>query len=153
MSYNGQTLTVVSPLHRSQEIAMRIACLGGGPAGLYFAISLKLRDPSADIVVIELNKFDDTFGWGVALSDKTLPNARPYELSIGGTLIARFLTPHQFSVTLADHSSTTSKRCKLGFAHGCNGPRRSIKANTNNWLLKRSESLTNQSNTPILQQY
>ena len=45
---------------------------GGGPAGLYFAISMKLRDPSHDIVVIERNKPDDTFGWGVVLSMKRL---------------------------------------------------------------------------------
>ncbi len=51
---------------------MQIACLGGGPAGLYFAISMKLRDPSHDIVVIERNRADDTFGWGVVLSDETL---------------------------------------------------------------------------------
>ena len=53
---------------------MRIACLGGGPAGLYFAISMKLRDPSHDVVVIERNRPDDTFGWGVVLSDETLHN-------------------------------------------------------------------------------
>ena len=53
---------------------MRIACLGGGPAGLYFAISSKLRDPDTDVVVIERNRFDDTFGWGVVLSDETLEN-------------------------------------------------------------------------------
>ncbi len=53
---------------------MRIACLGGGPAGLYFAISMKLRQPDADIVVIERNRADDTFGWGVVLSDETLDN-------------------------------------------------------------------------------
>ncbi len=53
---------------------MRIACLGGGPAGLYFAISAKLRDPAADIVVVERNRPHDTFGWGVVLSDETLDN-------------------------------------------------------------------------------
>lgn len=53
---------------------MRIACLGGGPAGLYFAISMKLRDPSCEVVVIERNRHDDTFGWGVVLSDETLEN-------------------------------------------------------------------------------
>ena len=53
---------------------MEIACLGGGPAGLYFAISMKLRDSSHDIVVIERNRPDDTFGWGVVLSDETLEN-------------------------------------------------------------------------------
>ena len=53
---------------------MKIACLGGGPAGLYFAISMKLRNLSHDITVIERNKPDDTFGWGVVLSDETLEN-------------------------------------------------------------------------------
>ena len=48
---------------------MRIACIGGGPAGLYFAISVKLRDPSHEVVIHERNRADDTFGWGVVLSD------------------------------------------------------------------------------------
>ncbi|MCC0030326.1 MAG: bifunctional salicylyl-CoA 5-hydroxylase/oxidoreductase [Brucellaceae bacterium] len=53
---------------------MRVVCLGGGPAGLYFAISMKLRDPSHEVTVIERNKADDTFGWGVVLSDDALEN-------------------------------------------------------------------------------
>ena len=53
---------------------MKIACLGGGPAGLYFAISMKLRNPAHDITVIERNRPDDTFGWGVVLSDEALDN-------------------------------------------------------------------------------
>ncbi len=53
---------------------MRVVCLGGGPAGLYFAICMKLRDPSHEVVVIERNRFDDTFGWGVVLSDDALSN-------------------------------------------------------------------------------
>ena len=53
---------------------MRAAVLGGGPAGLYFAISLKLRDPAHEIVVLERNRPGDTFGWGVVLSDETLAN-------------------------------------------------------------------------------
>jgi anthraniloyl-CoA monooxygenase len=53
---------------------MRVAVLGGGPAGLYFAISMKLRDPAHDITVYERNRPDDTFGWGVVLSDETLEN-------------------------------------------------------------------------------
>ncbi|MGF1508129.1 MAG: bifunctional salicylyl-CoA 5-hydroxylase/oxidoreductase [Myxococcota bacterium] len=51
---------------------MRVACLGGGPGGLYLAISLKLRDPKHEVVVVERNRPDDTFGWGVVLSDETL---------------------------------------------------------------------------------
>ena len=53
---------------------MRIAVLGGGPAGLYFAISMKLRSAEHEITVFERNRPDDTFGWGVVLSAETLDN-------------------------------------------------------------------------------
>jgi anthraniloyl-CoA monooxygenase len=53
---------------------MRIACVGGGPAGLYFAISMKLRDPAHEIDVFERNRDGDTFGWGVVFSDQTVEN-------------------------------------------------------------------------------
>ncbi len=53
---------------------MRIVCAGGGPAGLYFAIQMKQRDPSHRITVFERNRADDTFGWGVVFSDETLRN-------------------------------------------------------------------------------
>ena len=51
---------------------MKVLCLGGGPAGLYFAISMKLRDPSHEVTVLERNRANDTFGWGVVLSDDAL---------------------------------------------------------------------------------
>src|SRR5690606_31788482 len=53
---------------------MRIVCIGGGPAGLYFAILMKRRDPSHRIAVIERNHPYDTFGWGVVFSDATMEN-------------------------------------------------------------------------------
>ena len=53
---------------------MKIVCLGGGPSGLYLAISMKLRDASHDITVYERNRPDDTFGWGVVFSDQTVEN-------------------------------------------------------------------------------
>ena len=53
---------------------MRIVCAGGGPAGLYFAIQMKQRDPSHRITVFERNRADGTFGWGVVFSDETLRN-------------------------------------------------------------------------------
>ena len=51
---------------------MNVLCLGGGPAGLYFAISMKLRDPTHQVTVLERNRASDTFGWGVVLSDDAL---------------------------------------------------------------------------------
>ncbi len=51
---------------------MRIAVLGGGPGGLYFAALAKALDPTAEIRVWERNAADDTFGFGVVFSDETL---------------------------------------------------------------------------------
>ena len=55
---------------------MNILCIGGGPAGLYFGLLMKLQNPAHRIVVVERNKPFDTFGWGVVLSDQTLDNLR-----------------------------------------------------------------------------
>src|SRR5271155_814107 len=64
----------MAKLRRSRLKPMKIACLGGGPAGLYFAISMKLRDAAHDVTVFERNLPDDTFGWGVVFSDETFDN-------------------------------------------------------------------------------
>jgi len=51
---------------------MRIVCIGGGPAGLYFALLMKRRHPRHDITVVERNRAYDTFGWGVVFSDQVV---------------------------------------------------------------------------------
>ncbi|BET95541.1 bifunctional salicylyl-CoA 5-hydroxylase/oxidoreductase [Xenorhabdus taiwanensis] len=51
-----------------------IVCIGGGPAGLYFGLLMKLQNPDNHVVVIERNRPYDTFGWGVVFSDATLEN-------------------------------------------------------------------------------
>ena len=53
---------------------MKIEIVGGGPAGLYFAILMKRLDPAHQVTVHERNRADDTFGWGVVFSDETLSN-------------------------------------------------------------------------------
>src|SRR5438067_10102278 len=55
---------------------MRINIIGGGPAGMYFAILMKQADAAHDITIFERNGPDDTFGWGVVFSGKTLSNLR-----------------------------------------------------------------------------
>jgi anthraniloyl-CoA monooxygenase len=69
---------------------MRIACLGGGPAGLYFAISMKLRDPAHEIDLYERNRADDTFGWGVVFSDQTVDNLMANDPVSGAAIRSEF---------------------------------------------------------------
>jgi len=58
---------------------MKIVCIGGGPAGLYFALLMKQWHPEHSVTVVERNKPYDTFGWGVVFSDATLKNMREWD--------------------------------------------------------------------------
>ena len=58
---------------------MRIVCIGGGPAGLYFALLMKKQNPAHHIRVVERNRPYDTFGWGVVFSDQTMQNMRIWD--------------------------------------------------------------------------
>jgi anthraniloyl-CoA monooxygenase len=69
---------------------MKVVCIGGGPAGLYFAILMKKRDPSHDIVVYERNRPYDTFGWGVVFSEQTLQNLEGADEPSKNEIISQF---------------------------------------------------------------
>jgi anthraniloyl-CoA monooxygenase len=58
---------------------MKIVCIGGGPAGLYFALLMKQQNPAHDITVVERNRPYDTFGWGVVFSDQTMEHMRQWD--------------------------------------------------------------------------
>lgn len=58
---------------------MRIVCIGGGPAGLYFALLMKKRHPAHHVTVVERNRPFDTFGWGVVFSDATMQSMRQWD--------------------------------------------------------------------------
>ena len=70
---------------------MRIVCIGGGPAGLFFAIAMKSARPDAEIVVFERNRADDTFGWGVVFSDQTLGNIAAADPATYARIAASFV--------------------------------------------------------------
>ena len=95
---------------------MKIVCLGGGPAGLYFAISMKLRDSDHDIVVIERNRPDDTFGWGVVLSDETLDNLTHNDPDSAEKISREFAYWDDIAVYLENHKTVSSGHgfCGIG---------------------------------------
>src|SRR5205823_8836428 len=59
--------------------SMTVNIIGGGPAGLYFAILAKKEFPDWNINVFERNGPNDTFGWGVVFSDRTLQELEEYD--------------------------------------------------------------------------
>ncbi|MCB1901485.1 bifunctional salicylyl-CoA 5-hydroxylase/oxidoreductase [Cognatazoarcus halotolerans] len=69
---------------------MRIVCIGGGPAGLYFAILMKKLDPAHSITVVERNRPYDTFGWGVVFSDQTMDNMREWDIETANAIQVAF---------------------------------------------------------------
>jgi anthraniloyl-CoA monooxygenase len=68
----------------------RIVCLGGGPAGLYSAILFKKALPAARVELYERNRPDDTFGWGVVFSDKTMAGFRAVDAPSHDAIVEGF---------------------------------------------------------------
>ncbi|MBO9169581.1 bifunctional salicylyl-CoA 5-hydroxylase/oxidoreductase [Rhizobium sp. L245/93] len=58
---------------------MKIVCIGGGPAGLYFGLLMKKLHPGHSIRIVERNKPYDTFGWGVVFSDATMESMKVWD--------------------------------------------------------------------------
>ncbi len=69
---------------------MKIVCIGGGPAGLYFGLLMKKLQPEHDVTVVERNKPYDTFGWGVVFSDATMDNMRQWDPATAATIEQSF---------------------------------------------------------------
>jgi len=69
---------------------MKVHVIGGGPAGLYFAILMKKAWPATRISVFERNRPDDTFGFGVVFSDETLDNFEAHDRESYRAIIGHF---------------------------------------------------------------
>ena len=85
---------------------MRIVCIGGGPAGLYFALLMKKRWPAHEITVLERNAPGDTFGWGVVFSDKTLSYLRDTDEATYREITESFATWDNVDVVHRDERIT-----------------------------------------------
>ncbi|HVI05306.1 MAG TPA: FAD-dependent monooxygenase, partial [Sphingomicrobium sp.] len=81
---------------------MKVACVGGGPAGLYFAISMKLRNPGHDITVFERNAPGATYGWGVVFSDQTMEHLEANDPQSAQTMIDELAHWDDIEVHLED---------------------------------------------------
>lgn len=83
---------------------MKVMVVGGGPAGLYAALLLKRRHPAAEVIVEERNRPDDTFGWGVVLSDQTVANLRAADPESGAAIAAELHRWDDIAVHFKGHT-------------------------------------------------
>ena len=93
---------------------MKVAVVGGGPAGLYFAISLKLRQPEAEVDLFERNAAGVTFGWGVVFSDQTVERLLANDPVSGETIAAAFAQWDDIEVSVAGRRTRSSGHGFIG---------------------------------------
>ena len=95
---------------------MKIVCIGGGPAGLYFALLMKKQNPAHEITVIERNRPYDTFGWGVVFSDQTLGNLVAADEPTARTILQAFNHWDDIDVHFKGHTTTSGGHGFCGIA-------------------------------------
>src|SRR3954465_12587694 len=86
---------------------MKVAIIGGGPAGLYLSILLKKADKGHQVTVLERNAPDSTFGWGVVFSDQTLETFRAADEPTFGEITSSFAHWDDIDVFIKDRKITS----------------------------------------------
>jgi anthraniloyl-CoA monooxygenase len=110
---------------------MKIICVGGGPAGLYFAILMKKADPAHDITVLERNLADDTFGFGVVFSDAALDSVADADRPVYDAITKGFFHWDDIHIHVRGHLLQST-------GHGFSGLSRQVLLNI---LQRRAEEL------------
>jgi anthraniloyl-CoA monooxygenase len=98
---------------------MRITCIGGGPAGLYFALLMKQQDPSNEVTLIERNAPGDTFGWGVVFSDQTLGALRQADAKTAAQILDAFNHWDDIDVNFKGRTMRSSTASAASAASAC----------------------------------
>lgn len=129
---------------------MKIVCIGGGPAGLYFALLMKKADPAHDITVIERNRPYDTFGWGVVFSDQTLGNLRAADEPTATAILDAFNHWDDIEVNIRGHKirsggTASAASAASGCSTSCKPAARSW---ASSWCSRRRWPATRSSPTP-----
>ena len=95
---------------------MRVVTIGGGPAGLYFALLLRKAHPEHQVTVLERNARCDTFGWGVVFSDQTLENFRSADEPSFQAIVDSFAHWDDIDVIAGDRTITSGGHGFSGIA-------------------------------------
>jgi anthraniloyl-CoA monooxygenase len=95
---------------------VKVTIVGGGPAGLYLALLLRQADVGHEVTVLERNRADDTFGWGVVFSDQTLDNLRRADRSSFAAITRGFAHWDDIDVHLRGRVLTSSGHGFSGIA-------------------------------------
>src|SRR6185369_3483740 len=98
----------MAPQETRRMPGQKINIIGGGPAGLYFALLMKHTRPDSAITIFERDAATDTFGWGIVFSDKTLSYLRGNDLPTYEANTATF--EHWDNVDVVHHNQKISIR-------------------------------------------
>src|SRR5262245_32003408 len=92
---------------------MKAFAIGGGPAGLFFALLLKQADPRHEVTVYERNRLDDTFGFGVVFSEATEQALAQADLEVTAAMTAK---SHHWDDIEIHHQGTVFTSTGHGFS-------------------------------------